>query len=146
MSSHQPAEPVHFTHTSRVYWEDTDAGGVVYYANYLKFLERARSEWLTSAGISQTELSRDRGIYLVVRQVLIDYHQSARLEDELLVTVGLTALGGASMDIFQTIRRADEAAPVVTARVRVACLDGDSWKPRRLPADLKSGLSQFCLN
>lgn len=135
-----------FLYNTRVYWEDTDAGGVVYYANYLKFLERARSEWLSSLGISQTELSSEQGIYLVVRQVLIDYHQSARLEDELEVSVSLESMGGASMTIFQRIRRKGENQPVVTARVKVACLDGDEWKPRRLSSELRTKMSEFCLN
>ncbi len=115
----------------RVYWEDTDAGGVVYYANYLKFLERARSEWLRSLGVEQTELAHRDGVVFVVRRVEADYHRPARFNDELRVVSHLAVLGRASLEMDQAILRGDER--LMSARVRIACVGHKDFRPERIP-------------
>lgn len=123
-----------FTIPVRVYWEDTDAGGVVYYANYLKFLERARSEWLRSLGIDQVRLQREERLQFVVVEANVRYHRPARFDDELIVSVTLEALRGASVQMGQEVRRGDEL--LVSATVRAACIDADTLRPRPLPKRL----------
>ncbi len=115
----------------RVYWEDTDAGGVVYYANYLKFLERARSEWLRSLGFEQDVLRDRAGIVFVVRRVEIDYLAPARFNDELEVSAECAEPGRASLDIEQTILRGPTR--LATARVKLACVDAVKFKPAKIP-------------
>ena len=99
-----------FIWRSRVYWEDTDAGGVVYYANYLKFLERARTEWLRALGFSQERLKDEMGVVFTVAGLEIDFRKPARLDDELEATVALEGRKRASLNFVQTLRRADDAA------------------------------------
>jgi acyl-CoA thioester hydrolase len=123
-----------------VYWEDTDGGGVVYYANYLKFLERARTEWLRSLGFVQTELAKDPGIVFVVASLTIDYKRPARLDDALAVTCNYEPDGAACIRFAQRILRNDEV--LVEASVRVACLDAASFRPKRLPAALVDVLTR----
>jgi acyl-CoA thioester hydrolase len=123
-----------FSWPVRVYWEDTDGGGVVYYANYLKFLERARTEWLRSLGFVQTELAKDPGIIFVVANLSIDYRRAAKLDDSLVVTCEYQQDGAACMRFAQRIYRGEEI--IVEASVRVACLDAQSFRPKRLPAAL----------
>src|SRR5438874_13101867 len=94
-----------FRWPARVYWEDTDGGGIVYYANYLRFLERARSEWLRARGHSQLQLARDRGVVFTVVSVAVDYRAPARLDDELEVTCELPGGGAASLRFGQRIHR-----------------------------------------
>lgn len=118
----------------RVYWEDTDAGGVVYYANYLKFLERARTEWLRSLGYGQETLRERHGLLFVIRRVEIDYLAPARLDDALDVHVDSPRLGRASLEVSQRIVR--DALVLATARVRVACVDAVHFKPARIPPPL----------
>jgi acyl-CoA thioester hydrolase len=118
----------------RVYWEDTDAGGVVYYANYLKFMERCRSDWLRALGIDQVRLRAERGLQFAVANVSVDFLRPALLNDEILVTAELERLTGATIVFKQTIRRGD--APLIDANVRVACLDSGTLKPRPIPKDL----------
>ena len=128
-----------FTFPVRVYWEDTDAGGVVYYASYLRFLERARSEWLRALGIDQARLLRDEKLQFVVVEANIRYHRPARFDDELAVSVKLESLRGASIEMGQEIRRgAGGGELLVSATVRAACLSADSLKPRPLPKALSS--------
>ena len=124
-----------FTIPVRVYWEDTDAGGVVYYASYLKFLERARSEWLRALGIDQVALLRQERLQFVVVEANFRYHRPARFDDELDVTVNLESLRGASIALGQEIRRGAEL--LVSATVRAACVDADSLKPKPLPKALQ---------
>jgi acyl-CoA thioester hydrolase len=123
-----------FTFPVRVYWEDTDAGGVVYYASYLKFLERARSEWLRALGVDQVKLLRDERLQFVVVEANIRYHRPARFDDELVVSVTLGSLGGASIEMGQEVRRAGEL--LVSATVRAASIDAVTLKPRPLPKAL----------
>jgi acyl-CoA thioester hydrolase len=128
-----------FSFPVRVYWEDTDAGGVVYYASYLKFLERARSEWLRALGIDQVKLQRDERLQFVVVEANIRYHRPARFDDELVVSVALEALRGASLALAQDVRRGQDAGELlISATIRAACIDADSLRPRPLPRALTS--------
>lgn len=130
-----------FTFPVRVYWEDTDAGGVVYYASYLRFLERARSEWLRALGIDQAALLRDERLQFVVVEANIRYHRPARFDDELVVTVQLDERRGASIMLHQEIRRgADGGELLITASIRAACLASDGLRPRPLPQALTAQL------
>jgi acyl-CoA thioester hydrolase len=115
----------------RVYYEDTDAAGVVYYANYLRFLERARTEWLASLGHPVAELERAHGIVFVVRRIEVDYRRPARLSDELDVTVTIESLGRASLALRQQVMRGAEL--LVAAKVMLACVERASLKPVRIP-------------
>ena len=124
--------PFHFP--VRVYYEDTDMAGVVYYANYLRFMERARTEWLSAIGFELAALEREHGITFVVHHVDIRYHQPARLGDRLDVTVTISERGRARMLALQDVRRGAEV--LVDARVTLACLDRVNWRPARIPAPL----------
>ncbi len=115
----------------RVYWEDTDAGGVVYYANYLRFLERARSEWLRALGVEQTELAARDGLVFVVRHIAVDFLRPARFDDLLAIHSRLLELGGASLTLEQAVVRA--GAVLLTARVRIACVRNADFRPARIP-------------
>jgi acyl-CoA thioester hydrolase len=126
--------PRPFSLAVRVYYEDTDAAGVVYYANYLKFMERARSEWLSSLGFEVAALEREHGVAFAVRRVAIDYLRPARLGDRLDVTFAVVSIGKASLVADQEVRRGAET--LSRARVGVACLDHATWRPARIPAGL----------
>jgi acyl-CoA thioester hydrolase len=115
----------------RVYWEDTDAGGVVYYANYLRFLERARSEWLRALGYGQDALRESEGVVFVVRALRLEFLRPARLDDELIVTVVLAARRRASLLMRQTIQRG--ATVLLDAEVKVACVTAADFRPRAVP-------------
>ena len=123
-----------YEHRVRVYWEDTDAGGVVYYANYLKFLERCRTEWLRALGVDQPRLKAERGLQFVVVNVTVDFLRPALLDDEVLVTAELVKLTGATIQFKQAIWRQD--IQLIDATARVACLDSASLRPRPIPKDL----------
>ena len=133
-----------FRWESRVYWEDTDGGGIVYYANYLRFLERARTEWLRSLGYSQRALAEEPGIVFAVVSLNIEYRKPAKLDDELLITCEPKVEGAASIVFAQRIYRSaggtqviDEGPSLlVEASARVACLDARTLRPKRLPAFL----------
>jgi acyl-CoA thioester hydrolase len=125
-----------FTWPVRIYWEDTDAGGVVYHANYVRFMERARTEWLRAQGIDQLALRESTGLGFVVRDMHLDFHRPARLDDELRVTVGVKERRSASMLFGQDIVRGEAA--LVRATVRVACVNLDTMRPAQIPADLFS--------
>jgi acyl-CoA thioester hydrolase len=118
----------------RIYWEDTDAGGVVYYANYLKFMERCRTDWLRALGVDQLQLRNDRHLQFVVVSVAVEFLRPAVLNDEILVTAELERLGGATIAFKQRILRGD--VQLIDADVRVACLDSGSLKARPIPKDL----------
>ena len=126
------AEP--FVWPIRVYWEDTDAGGVVYHAQYLAFMERARSEWLRSVGVHQDVLKRDADLVFVVRALQTDFRAPARLDDQLQVSVRLLECRGASFSVGQRIERAGTV--LVESRVRIAALRTSDFKPRPIPAAL----------
>ncbi|MCB1825590.1 MAG: tol-pal system-associated acyl-CoA thioesterase [Candidatus Competibacteraceae bacterium] len=120
----------------RVYYEDTDSGGVVYYANYLKFMERARTEWLRARGFEQDVLLRDRQVLFAVRTLSVDYHRPARFNDQLEVISRIAEAGGASLTFVQSIRRADSTDVLCGARVKVACIDAENFRACRLPRQL----------
>ncbi len=128
------AEAPRFVHEVSIYWEDTDAGGVVYYANYLKFMERCRTEWLRALGIDQQRLRAERQMQFVVVNVSVDFLRPAVLHDEVLVTAELQRLTGATIVFKQTIMRG--AQQLIEATARVACLDSGTLKPRAIPKDL----------
>jgi acyl-CoA thioester hydrolase len=123
-----------FRFAVRVYYEDTDAGGVVYYANYLRFMERARTEWLSAHGVELAAAEREHGIVFAVHHVDIRYHQPARLGDRLDVTVGVVERGRARLVALQHVLRGTEI--LVEARVTLACLDRIEWRPARIPAPI----------
>ena len=127
-----------FTLPVRVYYEDTDAGGVVYYANYLRFCERARTEWLRAAGIGQQALMESTGIAFVVRSVKADYLLPARLDDSLEVVSRIADLRRASLVFEQEIRRGEQL--LFTAQVLIACIDLHRQKPVPMPAPLYTNL------
>ena len=123
----------------RVYWEDTDAGGVVYYANYLKFMERARSEWLRARGFEQDVLRDEAGVVFVVRRVTIDYLSPARFNDQLAVSVSLQEMGRASLSVRQELMRGSTG--LAKAEVTLACVDAVHFKPVKIPATLLQALT-----
>ncbi len=130
-------EPEVFTWPARVYWEDTDAGGVVYHAGYLRFMERARTEWLRALGVEQGDLRTHTALAMVVRDMQIDFLAPARLDDALTVSVHPVRVRAASLVFEQAIWRADDTRnALVQARVRVACIDADKMRPAPIPPDL----------
>lgn len=120
----------------RVYYEDTDSGGVVYYANYLKFMERTRTEWLRSLGFEQDALRQDQGLLFAVRRVEIDYHKPALFNDLLRVTADLSGSGGASMDFEHQVLRETDGTLCCRGRVKVACINEKTLRPQRIPDKL----------
>ncbi len=129
-----PAFP--FSIPVRVYWEDTDAGGVVYHARYLHFLERARTEWLRTGGHGQQQLREQAGIVFVVHRMELAFNAPARLDDLLIATVEPEDRRSASFVVRQTLWREPEPKPLVEARVRIACLDAQRFRPRPIPDHL----------
>jgi len=127
----QDMKPV-FSLPLRVYYEDTDAGGVVYHSNYLNFMERARTEWLRSLGFEQDELTRHDGVIFAVSAVSIAFHKPARFNESLAVTVALGRRGAASLTLHQEVRRGEVV--LASGEVRVACLDAQRFAPVAIPA------------
>lgn len=135
-----------YTHFVRVYWEDTDAGGVVFYANYLKFFERARTEWLRSLGIQQEKLMQtgldDSGpAIFVVSDAQLQYHVPARLDDELQITIETQEIKQVSMSLIQHAWRGNTL--LTTCQVRIGCVEPIAMKPRRFPHKLASTLKSL---
>ena len=133
-------EPV-FSWPTRVYWEDTDAGGVVYHAQYLAFLERARTEWMRARGYGQDLLRRDFDLVFAVRAMTLDFLKPARLDDALAVDASLRDCRRASATFAQAIRR--DGQLLVTASVRVAALDASTFRPRAIPQSLYEQLKSL---
>lgn len=129
-----------FIHPTRVYWEDTDAGGVVYHAQYLAFLERARTEWLRSLGKGQERLRGEHDLVFAVRAMRIDFRAPARLDDQLDVSVAVQGVRKASLVFAQAIHR--EGGLLLDAQVRVAALRASDFRPRPIPNDLFEALSE----
>jgi acyl-CoA thioester hydrolase len=125
----------------RVYWEDTDGGGVVYYARYLNFFERARTEWLRSLGVNQSQLATEQGIVFAVRRVEIDYLLAARLDDELACSARPVELGAARVVFEQEMHRSGDGALLASARVEAVCLAADTFRAVRLPAGLRQNIA-----
>jgi 4-hydroxybenzoyl-CoA thioesterase len=123
----------------RVYIEDTDAGGIVYYVNYLKFMERARTEFMRSLGFGKGFIFNAQ-LMFVVRDVNVRYHAPAQLDDELTSVVSLTRVGGAALDMHQQVRRGETV--LTTADVKIASVNRDTMKPARLPAAMIAVLKQ----
>jgi acyl-CoA thioester hydrolase len=123
-----------FSEVYSIYYEDTDVGGVVYYANYLKFLERCRTDWLRAMHVDQQRLRAEQKLQFVVTNIEVAYLRPAVLHDEILVTAELERLRGATIVFKQTIMRGNEQ--LIDATVRVACLDAGTLRPRPIPKDL----------
>src|SRR5664279_5639082 len=122
----------------RIYWEDTDAAGIVFYANYLKFFERARTEWLRGLGFGQEALRTDAGIAFVVSETSLRYRRPARLDDLIDVSVAVVHLGQASLMIAQEARRADEL--LADGTIRIGCVELGTFRPCRIPNDIRASL------
>jgi acyl-CoA thioester hydrolase len=129
-----------FEHPVRVYWEDTDAGGVVFFANYLKFFERARTEWLRSLGFSQERMRVDEEAAFVVSETRVRYLRPARLDDLLTITVRIAAMARVSITIEQQAWRGDEL--LAEGSIRIACVDISRFAPRRIPDGITQVISQ----
>lgn len=125
----------------RVYYEDTDSGGVVYYANYLKFMERARTEWMRSLGFEQDLMRQDEGVIFAVHHVSIDYLHPARFNEQLEVTARLVEQKRASLTFAQSVYPLAQASrPCCTARVRIVCIDSHQFRPTAMPENLMKEL------
>jgi acyl-CoA thioester hydrolase len=131
-----------FSWPIRVYWEDTDAGGIVFYANYLKFFERARTEWLRSQGLEQRALRERNGQMFVVGETSVRYHRAARLDDELLVTARVQETGRASLIIAQQAILKASGSLLCDGSIRIGWVDAASLKPARIPPTLLEALKQ----
>lgn len=131
-----------FQHPVRVYWEDTDAGGVVFYANYLKFFERARTEWLRSQGIGQQSLRERTGAIFVVTDTALRYLRPARLDDALSITVQDVRTTRTRMSIRQQARRGDDL--LCEGQIQIACVDHTTFRPCRIPAEVLALLFPTC--
>ncbi|HYP32650.1 MAG TPA: tol-pal system-associated acyl-CoA thioesterase [Burkholderiaceae bacterium] len=134
--SHAPA--AHFHHPVRVYWEDTDAGGIVFYANYLKFFERARTEWLRALGHSQQEMVDTTGCMFVVQDTHVRYLRPARLDDMLVVTVHVTERGKASLRIAQQAWCGERL--LAEGEIRIGCVERATLKPHRIPSPISEAI------
>jgi acyl-CoA thioester hydrolase len=136
-----------FAFPIRVYWEDTDAGGIVFYANYLKFFERARTEWLRSLGVEQRTLRENTGGIFVVGETSVRFHRAARLDDELLVTAGMREIGRASLIIAQQAFLRDGQGGsgrslLCEGTIRIGWVEAGTLKPARIPATILEALKQ----
>jgi len=127
-----------FQFAVRVFYEDTDAGAVVYYANYLKFCERARTEWLRSLGFEQQKLAKEQSIFFVVRRAETDYFASARLDDLLTVSVKIEKLGRVAVEFIQEIHC--EGVLLTRCRTKVACVSGTLFKPCAIPEPVRAAM------
>ena len=125
----------------RIYFEDTDSGGVVYHSNYLKFMERARTEWLSALGIDQRHLKQDKHIIFVVHRIDIQYKLPARFNDNLIVKSELKDIGSSKIEFRQMIYRNDEM--LIDASVDVACIDSEKFKPVRIPPTIKQAMESL---
>ncbi|OGB26473.1 MAG: tol-pal system-associated acyl-CoA thioesterase [Burkholderiales bacterium RIFCSPLOWO2_02_FULL_57_36] len=127
-----------FSWPIRIYYEDTDTGGVVFYVNYIKFFERARTEWLRAANVSQYALTETHGVMFVVKSTAVDYHAPAKLDDELKLTVVVERLGRASVQFLQEAWRISEDGPklLATGRIKVGCVDTIAFRPSIIPDEI----------
>lgn len=125
----------------RVYWEDTDAGGIVFYANYLKFFERARTEWLRSLGVEQHQLKQTTGGMFVVAETSVKYLRPARLDDELIVTASLQQMGRASMTISQRVLLKNSV--ICSSMIRISWVDAATLQPDRIPQSILINLKNI---
>ena len=130
-----------FSFPVRIYFEDTDSGGVVYHSNYLKFMERARTEWLRSIGIDQRHLKHQAHIMFVVHRIDIQYKLPARFDDELMVKSELIDIGSSKIEFRQMIYRDEEM--LIDAHIDIACIDSEKVKPVRIPATVKQTMESL---
>jgi len=130
MVSHLP-----FKWSVRIYFEDTDSGGVVYHSNYLKFMERARTEWLRSVHLNQADLKKRDKIMFVVANVNIDYKKAARFNDELDIETSIDKIGASRVDLTQNIMKNSDL--YTSAKVNIACIHSETFKPQRIPKLIK---------
>jgi acyl-CoA thioester hydrolase len=138
MSTSCPGAEIGFTWPIRVYFEDTDAGGIVFYANYLKFFERARTEWLRACGIEQNRLSDESGTIFIVRSTALDYRAPARLDDVVTIVSRIERLGRASVEFVQEAWRDDVL--LATGNIRLGCVERDAIKPTAIPPPVLAAL------
>ena len=138
-------QPLSFSWPLRVYWEDTDAGGVVYHASYVRFIERARTEWLRSLGVTQSDWQTRADRLFAVSSVQLDFLKPARLDDALEVSVDLLQLRGASMLFAQQVRRPADGALLLRAKVRAVSLKASDFRPAPIPDELIVLMTPFCL-
>lgn len=122
----------------RVYYEDTDAAGVVYYANYLKFFERARTEWLRAHGFEQDLMRAEHGVVFVVSKLQVNYLRPAKFNDQLRVSCVLQQCSVASMDFQQVVERTSDHLPLSEAAVKIVCVNAESFKPTPIPNAMRS--------
>lgn len=145
MALPRPPEPASvpppFRWRIRVYWEDTDAGGVVYHASYLRFLERARTEWLRARGIDQVRVREEHGVVFVVRDLAIEFLRPARLDDEVDACVTPVRQRAASLEFAQALERIGDGVVLVRAEVRAACVEADGFRPAPIPRELAQRLA-----
>ena len=130
-----------FEHGLRVYWEDTYAGGVVFYANYLKFFERARTEWLRALGFEQERMRHEEGVMFIVSATSLRYLSPARLDDFLHVSVVLRERGRVSMTLYQQARRGERL--LAEGEIRIGCVGAQDFKPSRIPASIQQALDSL---
>ena len=130
-----------FSFPVRIYFEDTDSGGVVYHSNYLKFMERARTEWLRSVGIDQHHLKYHAQIMFVVHRIDIQYKLPARFNDDLVVKSELLEIGSSKIEFRQMIYRDEEM--LIDAHVDIACIDSEKFKPVRIPSTVKKTMESL---
>ncbi|MFM0213115.1 tol-pal system-associated acyl-CoA thioesterase [Paraburkholderia sediminicola] len=138
MSTRQPGTEIGFTWPIRVYYEDTDAGGIVFYANYLKFFERARTEWLRACGVDQNRLADEADAIFIVRSTAVDYRAPARLDDVVKVVSRIERLGRASVDFAQEAWR--DGTLLATGSIRVGCVDRIALRPAAIPPPVLAAL------
>ena len=135
-----PESPSGFTWPVRVYYEDTDAGGIVFYANYLKFFERARTEWLRACGIDQQRVADETGAIFIVRSTALDYRAPARLDDMLTITSRIGRIGRASVEFTQEAWR--DGTLLVAGHIRIGCVDRAGIRPAAIPPDVLDALQR----
>ena len=126
-----------FVWSARVYYEDTDASGLVFYANYLKFMERARTEWLRSNGLTQRSLMKDPGIIFVVRKAEVNYFSPAFFDDLLTIKTNINRIQGASLEFNQQVICDKKNNPLCQGIIKVACLDSNNLKPKKIPQNVR---------
>jgi acyl-CoA thioester hydrolase len=130
-----------FNWTLRVYYEDTDASGVVYHANYLRWFERARTEWLRTLGYEQHSLAQRLGAVFTVAGMEISFRRPARLDDQLQVELRVASVRAASLQFEQVLRRAGDGELLASVRVKVGCVDAATFRPAPVPPELRAAMA-----
>ena len=141
MTGHGKQQQQPFAWPLRVYYEDTDVGGVVYYANYLKFLERARTEWLRTIGFEMSAMAAGHGVHFVVQRAEVDFLRPARLDDALVATVSLLRAGRARLVLEQAVMK--DGQVLARGKITLACITTDTWQPAPMPDTLKEAVEKM---